>query len=47
MEDTMDSNDKILEAIYGISYHSKEFANRFGRYDVDIIYKRRQEAMKF
>ena len=33
----MDSNDKILEAVYGISRFSKEFAEKFGRYDVDYL----------
>ena len=39
--DAIDTNDKILYAVYGLSPFSKEFAQRFGHYDLDILYSRR------
>lgn len=40
--DRIDSNDKILAAVYGYSSsHSEEFRQRFGRYDIDRLYERR------
>ena len=40
--DRIDSNDKILAAVYGYnSSYSEEFRQRFGRYDVDRLYERR------
>ena len=38
--DQIDTNKKILAAVYGINRYGKDFEERFGSYDVDRIYER-------
>lgn len=45
--DRINSNDKILAAVYGYSSsYSEELIKRFGRYDVDRLYERMNERRR-
>ena len=42
--DAIETNNKLLYTVYGISPYSTEFSKRFGRYDIDILYDRRAKS---
>ncbi len=41
--DQIDINKKILRAVYNLPMVGKEVNERFGRYDVDVLYRRRNK----